>query len=352
MRHSITVIVTASGAPGGPSIIKGLRSVKERTIKIVATDIRNDAAGLYLADKAYIVPPGNDPTYIDKMLNIAINEQVDAILPLSSIELPALSKNKELFEDKGVKVLTSNYNSTLIALDKYKTYQYLNSKGISVAPTTYLVQTLDELKSAAQELGFPAKPFVIKQPRGKGQRGFRVITNYKMTIEQFLESKPYDINMPYESLINMLKEAESFPPLMVMEYLPGPEYTVDVLCYKGETIVAIPRLRKQTTLGISTVGVAENKEEIIGLVKDIVEAFNFDYIVNMQFKYNETGEPKLLEINPRIAGTVCLSIEAGVNIPYLAIKLALGEEIKKDEIEVKWGTIIIRYWDHVTIKGS
>ena len=57
----LTVIVTASGAPGGPSIIKSLRRVDERKITIIATDIHENASGLYLADKHYIVPSGTDP---------------------------------------------------------------------------------------------------------------------------------------------------------------------------------------------------------------------------------------------------------------------------------------------------
>ena len=76
----ITVIVTASGAPGGPSIIQSLRKVKERKIRIVATDVHRDAAGLYLADKYYIVPYGTDPAYPEEMLKIASRENVDIIL--------------------------------------------------------------------------------------------------------------------------------------------------------------------------------------------------------------------------------------------------------------------------------
>ena len=89
--NKVNVLVTAAGAPGGPCIIKALRSIKERKLHIIATDVRLDAPGLYLADKFYIVPKGHDPKYVDTMINICKSERVNALLPLSSMELKALS---------------------------------------------------------------------------------------------------------------------------------------------------------------------------------------------------------------------------------------------------------------------
>ena len=345
----INVIVTASGAPGGPSIIQSLRNVKEREIKIIATDVHRDAAGLYLADKYYIVPYGTDPTYPKEMLEIARRENADVILPLSSLELLALSRFKK-FEEYGIKVLISTPEKIAVALNKYRTYRFLEGKGFTeVLPKYHLVKSIEELEDAAENLDFPANPFVIKPPQGKGQRGFRIIVEQKISrVTDFLNTKPYDAYMNYHGLIKILGEEESFPPFLAMEFLPGREYTIDVLCKDGVSYVVVPRRRVKTTLGISTVGVTECNEELIEIAKDLTRLFGFDYIVNMQFKYNERGEPKLLEINPRIAGTVCLTIESGINLPYAAIKLALGKPI--NDLTVKWGTKIIRYWDHVTLQ--
>ena len=346
----ITVIVTASGAPGGPSIIQSLRKVKERKIRIVATDVHRDAAGLYLADKYYIVPYGTDPAYPEEMLKIASRENVDIILPLSSLELLALSRFKKRFEEKCIRVLISAPEKIAIALNKYRTYRFLEEKGFTkILPKYHLVKSIKELEDAAENLGFPAKPFIIKPPQGKGQRGFRIIVKQKISsVTDFLNTKPYDAYMDYHELIRILGKEENFPPLLVMEFLPGKEYTIDVLCKEGISYAAVPRYRKRTTLGVSTIGVTERNEELIKITRNLIRLFGFDYIINIQFKYDENGEPKLLEVNPRIAGTVCLTIESGINLPYAAIKLALGEPV--NDLAVKWGTKIIRYWDHVTLQ--
>ena len=42
-----------------------------------------------------------------------------------------------------------------------------------------------------------------------------------------------------------------------------------------------------------------------------------------------------MEINPRIAATMQIFKEGGLNLPYLRIKMLLGEELPK--VEIKYG---------------
>jgi carbamoyl-phosphate synthase large subunit len=344
----ITVIVTASGAPGGPSIIQSLRRVDERSIRIIATDIRKDASGLYLADASYIVPMGTDPSYAKELLKIAVHENADAVLPLSSMELQNLSQANDEFAEKGIKVLVSDPSPIQTALNKFKTYTFLKGKDVKeVIPKFFLIKSCEGLEKASHNLGFPNKPFVIKPMEGKGKRGFRIITTEPLRFSNLMEEKPDSSTMRYREFAEIVREAKKIPPFLAMEYLAGNEYTVDALCKDGRPIVTVPRRREKTTLGISTTGCTEHNEKLIEITEKIVKAFGFEYLINAQFKFDENDEPKLLEINPRIAGTICLTVESGVNLPYLALKVALGEKIEQQN--VKWGTKIIRYWDHVVL---
>jgi len=143
--------------------------------------------------------------------------------------------------------------------------------------------------------------------------------------------------------------SKSFGELLVMEYLSGPEYSVDSLVKHGESLVIIPRRRVETKLGISSVGVVEKNEEIIEVTRKINKALKFNYNINIQLKYGADGAPKLIEINPRVSGTICLSAATGPNLPYLAIKLCLGEKISIPKIN--WGLTMIRCWDELYSKG-
>ena len=55
----------------------------------------------------------------------------------------------------------------------------------------------------------------------------------------------------------------------------------------------------------------------------------------------------IIEINPRVQGTIVACLGAGVNLPVLAIKQELDLPISEEELQVKWGTKFSRYWDEV-----
>jgi carbamoyl-phosphate synthase large subunit len=57
--------------------------------------------------------------------------------------------------------------------------------------------------------------------------------------------------------------------------------------------------------------------------------------------------PLILEINPRVQGTISSALGAGVNVPVLAIKQELGLPIDSSELQVKWGVKFSRYWTEV-----
>lgn len=341
----LTLIVTACGAPGGPGIIKALRQVKERNIRIVGTDANPTASGLLLSDEAYVVPQGQSKSYIPAMSKLAKKTKANVILPLSGMELLSLSKNREKFGD--VKVVVNEERSLEIALSKRKCYEYLKGRGIPL-PDYVVVHDYEEFVEAVHALGYPKKPVCFKPSVSKGQRGFRILREDIDLRKLLLETKPDSTITTLEMVSNILSKG-GFRELLVMEYLAGLEYSVDSLVKNGESLVVIPRRRVETRLGISSVGVVEKNDDVIEVVRKINRAFNFDYNINVQLKYSTDGTPKLVEINPRVSGTICLSAAAGPNLPYLAIKLSLGETFSIPKIN--WGLTMIRCWDELYAKS-
>ena len=340
----LTVIVTACGAPGGPAIIKALRQIKERKIRIVGTDANPIASGLLLSDEAYVVPQGQSESYIPAMSKLAKKTKADVILPLSSTELLPLSKNRKAFGD--VKVVVNKEHSLEIALNKRKCYEYLKGRNIPL-PDYVVVHDYEEFVEAAHALGYPKKAVCFKPSISKGQRGFRILREDVDLRKLLLETKPDNTITTLESVSNIL--SKGFGELLVIEYLTGPEYSVDSLVKNGKSLVVIPRRRVETRLGISSVGVVEKNDEVIEVVRKINRAFKFDYNINVQLKYSTDGTPKLVEINPRVSGTICLSAAAGPNLPYLAIKLSLEENFSIPKIN--WGLTMIRCWDELYAKS-
>ena len=346
MMRDITVLVTASGAPGAPGIIKSLRLNGERKIRIVTTDMNPESYGLFVAEKGYVVPPGASTEYIPRMLEIAEKEEVDVLLPLSTYELMPLSKNKAKFERIGTKVMVSDPKPLEIANNKGKLYEFLRKKEIPT-PDAIMVNSLAEFERAVFKLGYPDVPVCVKPQISKGGRGFRILKKDIDKVDLLINYKPDNTITTLEDIISILEIANPFPKLVVMEYLPGKEYSVDLLVKEGEPLITIPRSRDLTKLGISFIGTVEDNKEIREMANKIVRAIGLDYNINLQLKYSSEGIPKIIEVNPRVSGTIVLCTGAGVNMPYLGVKMALGEEIP--QIKPKYGTKMIRYWEEVFI---
>lgn len=138
--------------------------------------------------------------------------------------------------------------------------------------------------------------------------------------------------------------------MIVTEYLPGEEYTVDVI-RKGKLMTVIPRKRDLIRSGITFNGSVENNLEIINYSKKLAENLNLEYCFGFQFKLDENNIPKILESNPRVQGTMVLSTIAGANIIFSSVKLLLGEKIP--EFNIDWNSKIFRYWGGVGLyKGN
>ena len=129
--------------------------------------------------------------------------------------------------------------------------------------------------------------------------------------------------------------------MVVSEYLTGGEYSVDALARNGVSLYVVPKRRIVTAPGPTLVSVVEKNDAVAEVVRDVIEALGFDYNVNIQLKYSESGVPVPFEANPRIAGSIASCTAAGVNLLYYAIKLALGEEVPTRR--VKYGTMMIRH---------
>jgi len=339
--NNLTVIVTACGAPGGVPIIKLLREVDERKIRIVGVDMRETASGFLLADESYIVPHGGSEEYVNAMVDIADETGADVVLPLSSHELLALANNMNKFS---AKIVVNDADALRVALNKRKTYEYLSRKTRLDVPRFGVACNFEAFKETAKWVGYPDNPTCFKPSVASGQRGF-VVLDENSHGDSVLKSKPrqYMSRASLETAHMML--GETFPEIVVMEYLGGDEYSVDSLVKDGETLVAVPRRRVEINAGITRVGVVEQNEEVMEYARAVNSAFGFNYNINVQLKYDSEECPKLLEINPRVSGTICLSSKAGPNLPYLAIKQVLDESFTVPSI--KWGLRMVRCWNEM-----
>jgi hypothetical protein len=65
MTEPLTVVVTASGAPGTAALLHALRANGEREVRLVGTDMSERSIGRHLCDAFHLVPAGSDPGFPD-----------------------------------------------------------------------------------------------------------------------------------------------------------------------------------------------------------------------------------------------------------------------------------------------
>ena len=103
--------------------------------KVIATDCSELAPAIYEADKYYIVPKIDNPEYIDVILDICKQENIDTLISLIDPELSLISRNIKLFNNIGVKPIISDYDKVEMCFDKYKMYEFLVKNNIKTIKT-------------------------------------------------------------------------------------------------------------------------------------------------------------------------------------------------------------------------
>ena len=342
----IRVLITGAGAPGIAGTIYSVQNNPDnRAVHIIGTDINEQVVGRYFCDEFQKIPRATSPEYLDTMLSLCEKRGIDVFIPQNTAELLILSDNKKRFEEIGTKILVSSNKAITKANDKINLMETAQRVGV---PTTKYALCSDfaSLKKNIEEIG-EGDEVVVKPPMSNGSRGVRIVTKNRDRKSDFYNEKPNSLYITIDELHETL--GDDFPELMVMEYLPGEEYTVDMF-RNDKTFVAIPRVREVIRSGITFGASLSNDERLTEYSRRLAEACDLTLCFGFQFKLNKEGVPMLLESNPRVQGTMVMSTFAGANVIYASVKALLEEPIP--EFNIDWNTRLLRYWGAIGIHNS
>jgi carbamoyl-phosphate synthase large subunit len=334
----ITVLVTASGAPGTAALLRALRQNGERDLRLVGTDMSERAVGRHLCDSFHLVPAGSDPGFADAVLELCEREGVDAVLPQSSFDLEGLAAERERFP---VPVLVSSPETIRRSNDKAETYELLHRLGLP-APAFRRVVGSAAVAAAAEELGYPDRPVCFKPVFSSGSRGFRILDPTVDRAHQLLEERPGSVAMRLEEAVELLP-AEGGPELLVMELATGGERTIDGIADGERVLLGHPKTREAMRAGLAMYFVTLADDGLGTLADAIVAELGIEHFFNIQL----VGE-QVIEVNPRISTIV---YQEDLSLPYLGVKHALGE-ISAEELaalssRIRPGRTALRYFDQL-----
>ena len=340
----LTVLMSACNSSSMPGVYKSFKNNGERDIKVIGVDMCADPSVKYIVDVFYQVPPVSADNYVDVLLDICEKEKVDIYFPSISLEVNKLAERRDEFENKGIKLSISNLDSVAIANNKLHTYQLLEKAGIPV-PRYYGVHSVEDFIEGCKYMGYPERPVCIKIVNGSGSRGVRIIDARKSRYHIFAHEKPNSFYTSYEDMLTILKSADKLEEMMLVEYMHGPEFTVDALAEDGKVLYMAGRENVVSLMSIAQESVIKYDELAYNVSTDVIKLLNMDGNVGFDFMRNEKEEAVLMDINPRTTATLALLAAGGLNLRYLRIKQLLGEEMPK--CEPVYGTRIKRRYGEI-----
>jgi carbamoyl-phosphate synthase large subunit len=282
--------------------------------KIVTTDTDPLSPAFFLADAYATLPPISDPRFFDCALDVIEREHVSLILPTSGFDILVYSQRKAELAHRGVTVIVSDFPDLDNCNDKWKFYQ-LTRERFPLPHTTLDMRPGMEF------------PCLVKPIRGKGSRGIALCRTE-------------------DELTRQLKIQQAS---LIQEYLPGEEYSIDVLSdLQGNPLVAVPRVRLATKEGISVKGRVFHDPYIQEVCMDLARFLNLKGPSCMQMRSAVTGEPKFLEVNPRMGGGTIFATLAGINFAQLQVALAQGKIVKIPPFR---DLTVIRYYEEIVLEG-
>lgn len=334
----INVLVTGIGGPTAQGVMRGLKAISG--IHITGVDRREINSGIHFCDNFRLVPGlTEEEAYKKAIQKIVEEEHIDIIFPSLHEEIMLYHMlDREL--DVEVAVPQSNVFSVL--LDKADVYEYLARTPLKkYLPAYFPFADSEELRSIVKQHFSEDKVIVAKQRAGHGALGFALLTDRSTYLKELAAGHKHFVQL--QDYYDIPHEGHE----MIMEYLDGQEYSVDIYVFEGRVVTAVPRERSGVSSGIVLDGKVTYEKDLIQIASETAEALITTGFINLQF-ITAGDSYKLTDINPRFCGSQIMSLGAGVNFPYLLIQYQLLNE--RPAVEPVWGTRMIRYRDQFFIQ--
>lgn len=327
-----SIVVPAVGAA---SSISCLRSLGRRGIHTIAVSERGSAPGFRsrYCDEAIVVPsPAEDLIgYRDALLSLARRDDVRAIAPIREADVYVLSAYYEEFAEHIAPVWPS-FETLRDAHDRIRLVEAATEAGVSVPETRLLSETEDW-----------DRELIVKGRYAAHADGYVE----SLSPADFVDSGPTRYLEPGIEPDRDAIRAEMGHDPIVQEYVPGAEFAFWALYDHGEAVATCQRNRIR---GFKYSGSASIYRESVRIPeleaagRALLDALDWHGLAAVQFMRDaNTGEFRLMEINPRFWLSLPCAVQAGADFPYYYWRLAGGESIRIDAAyEVGVGTHLLR----------
>lgn len=282
---TVNVLVFPCGSEIGLEIHAALRHAKDVCLH-GASSVPDHGEFVYARYRQ--ITAQADSAELVSQLNALIDAwSIDLVVPAHDSVIPVLADNQQRLHAPAMVP-----EPAMAAICRNKNLTYGRLQGLGIVPRRV-------------ELGSADYPIFAKPAVGQGSQGAERVDNDE----------------------RHRRLADSGIEYVFSEYLPGTEYTVDCISSADGTLLhAAARVRGRVKSGISvrTEPVAADPE-LEAMALAIAAELRLKGAWFFQARRDRQGVPKLLEVAPRIAGSMALNRMRGINYPLLGIYAYLGK---------------------------
>lgn len=291
--------------------------------KVIATNSDLLATGMAFADVAYLTPRIDDPDYIDKLLEICLKEKIQAVVSLFDIDLPILSKNKQLFDRYNIKIIISHVDVVDIANDKWKTYLFLKEHEFNT-PRTFIDLGMAISAINDKEIIFP---LFVKPRWGMGSLSVYKVDN----IQELNFFYNYSMKTISQSYLSMLSSEELDKSIIIQEGIKSKEYGLDVFNdLDGNNLITVIKEKIAMRSGETDGAIIVDEPILKNLGQQLAEKLN--HIGNLDVDVLFDGDKAyVLEFNARFGGGYPFTHLAGTNLVKAVVDMVCGRDVKINE---------------------
>jgi carbamoyl-phosphate synthase large subunit len=327
----INALVTSVGGIVAQGIIKSLKfhnkysKNKTYTYTIYGTDIAYESSGLFRVDRFSLVGKPESEGYIESIISICNNNEIDIVFIGSDVELSKLSSNqKQIESNTRARVMTNPPDVIERCRDKYRTFEFLKENNLNYIPSCLA----EESEGFIKEYKFP---LVVKPCEGFGSKLF------------FVANDNGDLSYAISSI-----QRHGWKPL-IQKYLSddNKEFTTGVTISKnGLEVMSSIVIKKLLKHGQTYKAIIDDYPEIKRISEETAKKIGGIGAINIQLRVDvddDNDKAKIIEINPRFSATCPLRTVAGINEPDIVVRNTLfGDIIKIMEYR---SLICLRYWN-------
>ncbi len=311
------VLIAEGYNPTSLPIMRSLEKKGINTAVLTSFPVYTSRFSKY-CQRQFLVPSTSlENEWAQAVEKIVKSVKLDVFFPLSEWSLMPISKNRDRLTPY-VKLPIASHDSILACSDKRSTLELALENGVSI-PETRFVKNSTELNLAAQEMSYPCvvKPrwsVVWQKDRAFHRRG------------GFVNSSS-ELIATYNSI------HQYFPYPLIQEYVPGFNYSVAAVYNMGKPrafcCIKVQRAWPRNG-GNSCYRESVSLDPRMKMYAEkLLESLNWHGVAEVEFRLDpRDNTPKLMEINPRFWGSLCVAMKAGVDFPYLLYKIAMDGDTR------------------------